>query len=268
MKIDIRVSDSNRKTLASASGADEVTLVYDTAYREGDYLSVECGEPGNFIFLLLDDAVLPAFVYLKSAAYRFRIPFGEKRISYSPRAFTGSRHLLYARKARKEEILARKNLALNPLDTHENLNLFPHASANVETRGEAIFAARNAIDGLKANHSHGQWPYTSWGINRDPQAQLKIDFGRKVTVDETVLYLRSDFPHDAWWTSAVLHFSDGSRLNLKLSKTDKGQHFFFPPRIVDQVTLDTLIKAEDPSPFPALTQIEFYGTETNVNRLR
>ena len=44
--------------------------------------------------------------------------------------------------------------------------------ANVETRGEAVFAARNAIDGIYENDAHGIWPYQSWGINRDPNAAL------------------------------------------------------------------------------------------------
>lgn len=30
-----------------------------------------------------------------------------------------------------------------------------------------VFTAKNAIDGMKANHYHGEWPYTSWGIARD-----------------------------------------------------------------------------------------------------
>ena len=48
-------------------------------------------------------------------------------------------------------------------------------SANVETRGEAVFAARNAIDGIYENDAHGIWPYQSWGINRDPNAALTLD---------------------------------------------------------------------------------------------
>lgn len=54
---------------------------------------------------------------------------------------------------------------LNPYDSHETKGIYPHAQANVETRGEAVFAARNAIDGVFANWSHGEWPYQSWGIN-------------------------------------------------------------------------------------------------------
>lgn len=41
-----------------------------------------------------------------------------------------------------------RNLAKNVMDQHGETNCYPHASANVETRGEAVFAARNAIDGV------------------------------------------------------------------------------------------------------------------------
>ena len=114
---------------------------------------------------------------------------------------------------------------------------------------------------MKANHYHGEWPYTSWGINRDPNAAWRLDFGRRVMIDEAVLYLRADFPHDAWWRQATLHFSDGSQIRLDLEKTDAGQRFQFPERQTEWVVLDQLIKAEDPSPFPALTQLELWGRE-------
>ena len=124
-----------------------------------------------------------------------------------------------------------------------------------------VFAAKNAVDGLVANDYHGEWPYTSWGINRDPEAAWRLDFGRTVELDEAVVYLRADFPHDAWWEQAVLHFSDGSELTLHLEKTAVGQRFPFPARQVEWALLDTLVKADDPSPFPALTQFELWGQD-------
>ena len=94
----------------------------------------------------------------------------------------------------RREIAQRRNLAFNCYDTHRDLGLYPHASANVETRGEAVFAARNAIDGVWENASHGEWPYQSWGINRDPNAALTVDFGREVLLDELRITERADFP--------------------------------------------------------------------------
>ena len=147
------------------------------------------------------------------------------------------------------------------MDCHANKALFPHAYANVETRGEASFEARNAIDGIKANHGHGHWPYSSWGINRDPKATLTIDFGRQVKISEVVVYTRADFPHDAWWVQADLNTDEGTT-TIKLAKTDSAQRFKLEkPATTRTLTVSNLVKADDPSPFPALTQIEAWGTE-------
>lgn len=261
MKLTVKITDEKGNGLSQAQGEDKVSLLYDPEYRQGDQIHVECETPGQYVMIQLDDTISPCLAYLGEGAFTLLVPFGEKRLSYSPRSFAGEKHLLWIRLATEEEIKARKNLALNPWDSHENTCLYPHASANVETRGESVFAARNAIDGMLENTFHGEWPYTSWGINRDPNAQWRLDFGRPVLLDEAVFTLRADFPHDAWWEKASLHFSDGSTLVVQLQKTGGPQSVRFPQKEVEWVTLDTLIKAEDPSPFPALTQLELYGTE-------
>jgi hypothetical protein len=262
MELTLRVIDAAGNVRAEAHGTNEAHLVHRSDYAEGESVVLEAAEGQQPLILSLDDAIAPAFVYLREKTYALAIPFGPKKVPYSPKCFSGTMHRLSVRLARPEEIATRRNLAFNPYDDHANKTLFPHGSANVETRGEAVFAARNAIDGEKANDDHGFWPYTSWGINRDPDAALTIDFGRKVRLDEAVFYLRADFPHDAWWERASLTFSDGETITLPLVKSAAAQHFALEPRIVEWVRLHSLIKADDPSPYPALTQIEFWGTET------
>ena len=140
--------------------------------------------------------------------------------------------------------------------------MYPHASANVETRGEAVFAARNAIDGCIATLSHGEWPYESWGINRQDDAEFTLDFGREVSFDRIVLYTRADFPHDNWWTEATFTFSDGSSETVTMDKKVQEPHIFDISREgIRWIKLGNLIKADDPSPFPALVQIEVYGKD-------
>jgi len=173
----------------------------------------------------------------------------------------GDLHRISARRVEPNDVSIRRNLAFNPFDHHDNTTLFPHAKANVETRGEAVFAARNAIDGEKANTDHGFWPYTSWGINQDPAAALTLAFGRPVRIDHVTLYLRADFPHDAWWKEVSMTFSDGHRLTVPLVKSGSAQAFSMPPRTVEWVRLHDLKKADDPSPFPALTQFEVWGAD-------
>lgn len=254
----IEITGRTGRVKARAAGTDRVTLVYDAPYEEGDVIHMT-GRPG-YVMALLEDSMAETFGYL-SGEFRLVVPFGEKKISYSPKSFTGDRHLLWVRRAEEEEIAVRRNLARNVLDSHDNEGLFPHASANVETRGESVFAARNAIDGCYANDCHGAWPYQSWGINRDPKAEWTLSFGRPVTIDELRLVLRADFPHDNYWTSAKVTFSDGSAETLSLVKTARPQSFPIRPRTVEWLKLGELIQAEGPSPFPALSQFEAWGTE-------
>ena len=135
----------------------------------------------------------------------------------------------------------------------------------METRGEAVFAARNAIDGIKANDSHGEWPYGSWGINRNPDAVIRVEFGRSIQTDKIGIYLRADFPHDSWWTEVTVRFSDDSVMVCPLRKTGGAQIVSFAEKQTEWIQLERLIKAEDPSPFPALTQLEVYGTESKTS---
>ncbi len=241
------------------SHGEKEMYLYNTAeYEEGDVIILEIeGDTGHY-YVQLDDALGKSLVYLTDDLH-FDVPFGEKHISYSPKAFVGNRHLLYVKKADENDISTYRNLAENVYDQHGNTNYFPHASANVETRGEAIFAARNVIDGLIANHSHGEWPYTSWGINRQDDAYLRLEFGRMVEIDKLVIYERADFPHDNWWKQITVEYSDGDISTINLIKTDQGQVVKFPTKAIEWLILRDLIKADDPSPFPALTQIRVYG---------
>lgn len=260
MNLRILIVGADGAVKAQAEGVDAATLVYCAPYEEGDTIRMDSDAPG-YVVARLEDSMAEAFGYL-SGEFRLVVPFGEKRVSYSPKSFTGDIHLLWARRAQAQEIGACRNLALNPLDSHDNSGFFPHASANVETRGESVFAARNAIDGCYANTSHGPWPYQSWGINRDPNAELLLDFGREVRVDRLVFTLRADFPHDNWWKRCTVWFSDGSQITAEFVKTGDRQQIELEPRVVRWLKVGCLCKDEsDPSPFPALTQIEAWGTE-------
>lgn len=258
MKLSLRVEDKAGNVICESSGEDFVDLVCRHVYEEGDRILLETSEKNVYLNWQVDDAMAAAFVYVKDNV-SYEIPFEEKRRCYSPKVFTGEVHYLYAEAAREDEIKAYRNLALNPADQHCDTACFPHAEANVETRGESTFAAKNAIDGVRANLSHGKWPYGSWGINRQDDAAMKVYFGRKIRTDKVVLYTRSDFPHDNWWVQVTLKFSDGSSLDFPLEKSVRGHVLTFPEREIEWIELCNLIKADDPSPFPALSQIEVYG---------
>lgn len=255
----LKVLDKEGNAVAVSHGEGETYLVCDREYVEGDQLVFEPGESG-YVWLQLDDVLGKSLVYVTGRVV-YPIPFGEKRINLSPKAFAGTKHLLTAKKARDFEVKSYRNLALNVNDQHGDVCCFPHASANVETRGEAVFAAKNAIDGVTANDSHGIWPYESWGINQRDDAVIRLDFGREVETDRIILYTRADFPHDNWWTEATFTFSDGSTMTVHMEKSAAPHEFTFDKKRISWLEMSHMIKADDPSPFPALSQIEVYGTD-------
>ena len=259
----LEIKDNKNTVLSRQQGEDFVHLVYTDEYRPGDTIHFSVSQTNRFLVIQFDTVLNPALVFMKENTYVYEIPFEEKRFSYDPKTFTGTLHLLKARIARPEEIAQYKNLALNDHDTHTNTACFPHAKANIETRGESVFAARNAINGNCENRSHGKWPYESWGINRDPEALLTLDFGREIYTDKIVLVCRADFPHDNYWKQVELGFSDGTTQTLFLEKSVLPHEFKILPKKTTYITLGKLIKDETvDSPFPALTQIEVYGTES------
>lgn len=113
-----------------------------------------------------------------------------------------------------------------------------------------------------ANESHGSFPFQSWGINQQADAQLTIDFGREIMTDQLVLVLRGDYPHDSYWEQITVEFSDGQEQLIKPNNSLFRQAFPFPTKKTRSITLKQLIKYQDESPFPALTEVEVYGYDS------
>lgn len=257
----ITIADREGKEKAQAEGSVQAVLAWAGEYEEGDRLVFRTDAVPGYYVIRVDDTLDEALVYMTTGEISYVIPFEEKRASYNPNSFAGSRHYLTIRSAEEYEVKAYRNLAKNVMDQRDARGCYPHAAANVETRGEAVFAARNAIDGVTANLCHGKWPYQSWGINQQDDAEITIEFGRKVDIDKAVLYTRADFPHDNWWQQVTLSFSDGTSETFRLEKKAEPHVLPVSRQGITWVRLEKMIKADDPSPFPALTQIEVYGTE-------
>lgn len=134
MELCFKIFDSKHHLIAEKTGLDEVNLLYTREYQEGDRVILESSEKHVPIWLQFDDVLGKSLVYITNNV-EYQIPFGEKRCNFSPKAFCGTKHLLYARVARDFEIQAYRNLAVNVNDQHGETNCYPHASANVETRG-------------------------------------------------------------------------------------------------------------------------------------
>lgn len=257
----ISVVDNQGNQKAEAGGDNQAILAWEGTYEAGDKVVIRVPEQNMFYMVRMDDVIEETFVYMTCSLLEYEVPFAEKKDNCNTKAFTGERHYLTLRAAADYEVAAYKNLAKNPVDQQEDRGCYPHAHANVETRGESVFAARNAIDGVVSNLSHGKWPYASWGINQQADAEMTLDFGRAVDFDTIVLYTRADFPHDNWWEQVTFTFSDGSDATVLLKKQVEPHRITIAKKGISWLKFGNLINADDPSPFPALTQLEVYGTE-------
>ena len=233
-------------------------------YAEGEVVELILDKANQFVWVQVDEAIEPSLIYLTEKKWKFPIILDEKlRLAYSPKIFTGDRHYIRAWLPTENEIHSYRNLARNAHDQKDVTNTYPHAFANVETRNDSTFFARNAIDGILANEDHGAYPYQSWGINQNEDAKITIDFGREVEIDKLALVLRGDYPHDSFWTQISVVFSEGEEKTLETTNELNRQYFDFPFIKTTKITLKNFIKNEDESPFPALTQFEAYGREVS-----
>lgn len=257
--IRVEVKNAAGEVLAQTEHKNEALLRIDREYQDGDVIQIVSDD--HHLLVQMDAALLPGEVYLPDGCMTWRIPAGEHRLAYSPVAFLGPRHIVTARAMTAEEIAARRNIARNPSDLRGNTDFYPHCTANVETRNESCFAARNVIDGMRHNTSHGEWPYQSWGIGAREDAWCKLDFGREVSVDEMALTLRADFPHDAYWVSGHVVLSDGAEVAFDLDKTGDRQYIALGEHKVTWMRLERMQKSDDPSAFPALIEWEVFGRD-------
>lgn len=203
----------------------------DFIFEEGDEINIFVAQKNQYLMVKLDESLDSTIVFIPSHSWTYRINMEQTAKEAMPdHRFKSKRHYLGVRYATNEEIRRYQNWALNPHDQKEFSGAYPHASANVETRNDAT---------------------------------LTIDFGRLVEVDKIGITIRADFPHDSYWTEVTLLFSDASSETFSLQKNTSPQFFYFKKRAVTYVQLTNLVKAEDESPFPALTEFEVYG----INKL-
>ena len=203
-----------RQELKAIGTEMAVLTIKDYTYLEGDYIQITTDKANCYLVVQLDETLAPTLIYLTKKTWSYLIPIAHsaKKASVET-AFSSKRHHLVVRKAYDFEINHYQNLSINPHDQKEDTYAYPHATANVETRDDVVFFAKNAIDGKYGNLSHGSYPYNSWGINQQAEATLTIEFGRVVEVDWIRLLFRADYPHDSHWKEVTLCFSNGEEKN-------------------------------------------------------
>lgn len=257
--ITVTAKDAKGNVLAETSHPEEALLRVDRVYEDGDRIEIVSDE--KHLWVQMDATILPGEVWLPDGRMTWVVPAGEHRLAYCPVAFQGGRHMVTARAMTAEEVAARRNVALNPSDLRGETDFYPHCTANVETRNEACFCARNVIDGMRHSDYHGEWPFQSWGIGAREDAWCLLDLGRPVQIDTMALTLRADFPHDAYWVSGHVVLEDGAEVAFDLEKTGDRQYIALGEHTVRWLRLERMQKSDDPSAFPALIEWEVFGRD-------
>ncbi len=217
-----------------------------------------------------DEHMPECMVYLASDPRNvtYEVPYGteEKQTgsAYAPETFAGKSHRVAVRALTKKELKGYRNLALNPCDVRGTEQappqIFPHSTTNSVSRSLFDFESRNAIDGVTQNGHHGVWPYQSWGPQLRTDLWWKLDFGRTVELDKVRLMVRADFPHDSYWKSADVEFSDGSHVSLQIGSSAGFQDFAFKKRRASWLRIRNLVPA-DPAKWCSFIEVEAWGRD-------
>ena len=250
----ISADQSGMLTQNDAQTPGRLTISHQ--YKPGDYVLVY---GPKYVCVKLGSEAKDCILYNPEGVVLIPLPVRTGQ-AYPPSLTQAAEHIITARAATVQEIVSRRNLALNPYDVRGTSGSFPHATSNSECRNDPVFAARNAIDGFTHNTSHGVWPYQSWGPEQVRDCWWKVDFGRDVEVDSVTITVRADFPHDKVWNTGVLEFSDGSVQPIALKADAAPQVFTFAKRTTSYVRLNKLVQTE-PLGWCAITEVEVTGND-------
>lgn len=249
---------SKDKIVKLEQSGTNIDVVYQGEYQNGD-LIVLVLQNTYFASVKLDESMEESIIYCPNGKFEFSVPLDYVGECYSPEAFKGQEHRIIVYEPDDGKIYGRRNIVLNPYDLPLG-KAYPHVSANLVTRGSPCFFARNAVDGVADNKSHGSYPYHSWAGGAREDLEYFIDFGREVEVDEVVFFLRADFPHDTYWKNIDVEFDGGSTVKAEFKMTENGQKLLLDkPKITKKMRLVNFKQASHPLSWAALSQIQIYG---------
>ncbi len=257
-----------KKKEYKATGEGMVILNVPTKYSAKDKLVVTLPAGEKYLALSISSRVGESIIYCPTGTFTYTFPNLQKLFPNTMDPNSGidyTNNTVTARLVTEAELAKVHNLALNSFDLKDSKNAFPHAASNNLNNDSDEWAARNAIDGFTANEGHGEYPYQSWGPNDNVKATdyFSIDFGREVTVNELVVVIRADFPHDSYFTGCTVTFSDGTSRYINLTNSELEQVIDLGGVTTTSIKLSnfTVEKAGATTGFAALTEVKCMGTE-------
>lgn len=243
----------------SVQAAGLATLNIDKAYTAGDTVTIKLPEGEKYLMLCLNAMMGEELVYVPSGTFTYTIPSGMN--AYPPTFGSAVNNTITARLPKEDELAEHRNLAANVYDLDSATTAYPHATSSSAYGDKAQFQERNAIDGFTANTGHENYPYQSWGPDHESgYSWMQVDFGREVYVDEVQIYIRADFPHDTHYTSATLEFSDGTEMDITMTRTAEAQVFTFDAIKTSYIKIKDLVPADSStSLWSGIMELEAYG---------
>ena len=237
---------------------ESIDVFYDEYYKEGETFVVSCD--AAFLKVSFDESQKISLIYVPGGNFTYTVPLGRSITAYDQQSWEKQGHRIIISPATDSEAYGYRNISLNSSDFSENKKTFPHAHANLVTRNDPVFEAKNAIDGVCENTGHGPYPYHSWAAGAREDMVYTLDFGCEVEVEKIVFYLRADFPHDTYWKSLCVKFSDGGKTEAVFKKTADGQELLLEePKRTTSITLVDFKQISEPLSWAALSQVEVFG---------
>lgn len=256
--IEVSIVNKNGQELYKCKD-NSIDFIYQAQYDEGDKIIVNKKDTDH-IAMQLDEYIAESIIYSGTNQIVFEVPFGELRRGYDKNAFSGDEHRIRVYEPNEDVKYGFRNISLNSHDKRGQMKYYPHAYANLVTREDVCFFERNAIDGVRDNEGHGDYPYHSWAGGAREDLEYYIDFGAEVEVKKLVFYLRADFPHDTYWKNIDVEFSDGNKVTAEFDGIKDGQELILPEKVKTKIVhLTNFKQVSFPLSWAALSQIEVYG---------
>lgn len=265
---EIKVDYTTVKNKSYSAKGEGMVILNVGKYSSNDKLTITLPAGEKYLAVSISSRVGEAIVYCPDGKFTYTFPALNKVFPNSMNPSSGivyTNNTITARIPSDEELAKKHNLALNPYDLTNATNVYPHASTNNVYTTSDEWAARNAIDGFTANKGHGNYPYQSWAPSSTIKADdyFMIDFGRTVTVNELVVVIRADFPHDSYFTGCTVTLSDGTTMEINLTNSALEQVIDLGGVTTTSVKFSnfSVEKTNASTEYAALVEVACMGTE-------